>query len=152
MFPVYVGKCLSRKAIPPCWQTFRWWGRDWNGDAEVAETRVKGLLCCGFRRTGKAIGQVYQCWWRICREINVFPTFEYHIFYVLYPFVSYLLTVPGKFTFSNILHLKSSIMIFISQMHSLVSVIQLIDNSHNRGTDNRRYTVYQLDNLFSDRI
>jgi hypothetical protein len=23
MFPVYVGKCLSRKAIPPCWQTFR---------------------------------------------------------------------------------------------------------------------------------
>jgi hypothetical protein len=33
---------------------------------------VKRLLCCGFRRTDKAMGQVYQCWWRICREINVF--------------------------------------------------------------------------------
>jgi hypothetical protein len=26
----------------------------------------------GSRRTGKAMGQVYQCWRRICREINVF--------------------------------------------------------------------------------
>jgi hypothetical protein len=32
------------------------------------------------------MGQVYQCWWRICREINVFSRFEYHKFYVLYPF------------------------------------------------------------------
>jgi hypothetical protein len=23
------------------------------------------------RRTRKAMGHVYQCWWRICREINV---------------------------------------------------------------------------------
>jgi hypothetical protein len=38
----------------------------------VAETTVKRLLCCGFRRTGKAMVQVYQCWWRICREIGVF--------------------------------------------------------------------------------
>jgi hypothetical protein len=30
------------------------------------------LLCCRFRSTGKATGQGYQCWWRICREINVF--------------------------------------------------------------------------------
>jgi hypothetical protein len=29
-------------------------------------------------------GQVYQYWWRICREINVFSRFEYHMFYVLY--------------------------------------------------------------------
>jgi hypothetical protein len=28
---------------------------------EVAETTVKRLLCCGFRRTAKAIGQIYQC-------------------------------------------------------------------------------------------
>jgi hypothetical protein len=40
--------------------------------AEVAETTVKKLLRLGIRRTGKAMGQVYQCWWRICREINVF--------------------------------------------------------------------------------
>jgi hypothetical protein len=33
------------------------------------------------------MGQVYQCWWRICREINVFFSgFEYHVFYALYPF------------------------------------------------------------------
>jgi hypothetical protein len=37
--------------------------------------------------------QVYQCWLRICREINVFPRFEHHMFYVLYPFVTYLLTL-----------------------------------------------------------
>jgi hypothetical protein len=35
-----------------------------NGGAEVAETTGK-LLCCGFRSTGKAMGQAYQCWWRI---------------------------------------------------------------------------------------
>jgi hypothetical protein len=42
-----------------------------NGGAEAAETTVKILQSCGFRRTGNAMGQVYQCWWRICREINV---------------------------------------------------------------------------------
>jgi hypothetical protein len=40
------------------------------------------------------VGQVYQCWWRICREINVLSRFECHIFYVLYPFVTCLLTLP----------------------------------------------------------
>jgi hypothetical protein len=35
--------------------------------AEVSETTVRGLLCCGFRSTGKAIGQVHQCWRIICR-------------------------------------------------------------------------------------
>jgi hypothetical protein len=36
--------------------------RKWlNGGAEVAETTVKRLLCFRFRRTGKAMGQVYQC-------------------------------------------------------------------------------------------
>jgi hypothetical protein len=51
-----------------------------NGGPEVAETTVKTLLCCRFRRTGKAMGQVYECWWRICREINVFFRHEYHMF------------------------------------------------------------------------
>jgi hypothetical protein len=52
-------------------QMFRWWRRGWNGGVEVDETTVKRLLCCGFRRTGKAMGQVFQCWWGIRREINV---------------------------------------------------------------------------------
>jgi hypothetical protein len=59
---------------------------------EVAESTVKILPCCGFQCTGKAMRQVYQCWWRICQEIIVFPMFEYHMFYILHPFVTYLLT------------------------------------------------------------
>jgi hypothetical protein len=38
----------------------------------VAETAVKRIECCGFRRTCKAMGQMYQCRWRMRREINVF--------------------------------------------------------------------------------
>jgi hypothetical protein len=62
----------------------------------VAETTVITLLWCGFGRTGKAMGRVYQCCWRICREINVFffSRYEYHMLHVLYPFVTYLLTLP----------------------------------------------------------
>jgi hypothetical protein len=47
--------------------------RSCNKSVEMAETTVKRLLCCEFRRTGKAMGQVYQCWWRICRENVFFP-------------------------------------------------------------------------------
>jgi hypothetical protein len=64
-------------------------------ETEVSETTVKRLLCCGFRRTGKAKGQAYQCRWRICREVIVsLSKFEYHMFYVLCPFVTCLLTLP----------------------------------------------------------
>jgi hypothetical protein len=74
----------------------RWWRRSWNGGAEVAKTTVKRLLCFGFRRTGKAMGQVYQCWWRICREIKVF--LRVRISHVLchIPNVTYLLTLPRR--------------------------------------------------------
>jgi hypothetical protein len=89
-----MGSLCRVKRFTAGWQTFRWWRRGWNGGAEVAETTVRRLLCCRFWHTGKAMGQVYQCWWRICREINVFSRFEYHTFYVLYPFVTYLLTLP----------------------------------------------------------
>jgi hypothetical protein len=76
MFPVYVGKCLSRKAVHNRVEKFSE-GRSKIADdarrgAEVAETTVKILLRCGFRRTDKAMAQVCQCWWGICREINVF--------------------------------------------------------------------------------
>jgi hypothetical protein len=37
----------------------------------VAE-KSERLLYSGFRHTGKAMVLVYQCWWRICREISVF--------------------------------------------------------------------------------
>jgi hypothetical protein len=51
-------------------------------------------LRCGFQRTGKAMEQVYQFWWRICREIIGVSRFEYYIFYVLYQFVTYWQIVP----------------------------------------------------------
>jgi hypothetical protein len=48
----------------------------------MTETTIKRLLCCGFRRSGKAMGQVYQCWRRICREI-MFSFFQFRISHVL---------------------------------------------------------------------
>jgi hypothetical protein len=58
----------------------------------VAETTVKILvLYFRFRRSGKMVGHVYQCWWKICREINVLSRFKYQMIYVLYPFMTYLL-------------------------------------------------------------
>jgi hypothetical protein len=96
LLSVYGGVCLPRKEVHNWVDKFSQ-GRskvtdDARQGAEEAETSQKRLLCCEFRRSGKAMGQVYQCWWRICRELNVFPRFEYHMFYVLYPFVTYLLT------------------------------------------------------------
>jgi hypothetical protein len=65
MFPVYGGKYLSLIAVQN-WVEKSSEGRSKAADdagphAEVAETTVKRLLCCGFRRTGKAMGQVYRC-------------------------------------------------------------------------------------------
>jgi hypothetical protein len=37
------------------------------------------------------MGQVYQCWWRICQKITFI---QVSITHVLYPFVTYLLTLP----------------------------------------------------------
>jgi hypothetical protein len=100
IFPVYGGKCLSRKAV------HNWVEKFSEGRLKVAddETEVrkwlrpqsKDFLCCGFQRTGKAMGQVYQCWWRICREINVFPRFEYLMCDVLYSFVTYFLILSRR--------------------------------------------------------
>jgi hypothetical protein len=83
IFPVYGGKCLLRKAFHN-WIEKLSQGRskvaDYSRSSEVAETTVKRLLRCWFRRTGKAMGQVYQCRRKIYQEINVFSGFEYHIF------------------------------------------------------------------------
>jgi hypothetical protein len=52
MFPIYVGKCLSRKAVHNCVAL---------EVPKLLSKQSKRFLCCGFRRTGKAMGQVYQC-------------------------------------------------------------------------------------------
>jgi hypothetical protein len=99
MLPVYGGKCLSRKAVHSWVEEFSQ-GRSKVADdarpgADVIEITVNIFLCCAFQFTGKATGHMYQCWWRICQEIKVFfSRFEYHMFYVLHPFVIYLLALP----------------------------------------------------------
>jgi hypothetical protein len=81
----------------------------------VTEKTVKKLLCCGFRRTSKAMGQAYQCWWRICRDINVLSRFEYRMVYFLYPFVTYLLTTSYFSAFLLYIRVSSRInMVFFS--------------------------------------
>jgi hypothetical protein len=63
--PVYGGEYLSCKAVQNRVEKFPQGclkaAVDARPDGEVAETTVNRLLCCGFRRTGKAMGQVYHC-------------------------------------------------------------------------------------------
>jgi hypothetical protein len=75
IFRVHCGKFLSRKAVHNWVEKFSQ-GRsnvadDARPGAELAKTIIKRLLCGGFRHVGNAMGQVYQCSWRIFREINV---------------------------------------------------------------------------------
>jgi hypothetical protein len=76
MCPVYGGKCLSRKSVHNYVDRFSQGHSkvavDARPGAVVAETTVKRFLCCGFRRTVKTTVQLYQCWRKLCREINVF--------------------------------------------------------------------------------
>jgi hypothetical protein len=64
-FPVYNGNCLSRKAVHNWFEKFSQGlskiADDARSVAEVAEATVKRLLCYGFRRTDKAMGQLYHC-------------------------------------------------------------------------------------------
>jgi hypothetical protein len=61
MFPVYGGKCLPHKVAYKWVEKFSQERSKAADDprpvAEVAETTVRRLLCCGFRGTGKAMGQ-----------------------------------------------------------------------------------------------
>jgi hypothetical protein len=88
IFPAYDGKCLARKAVHDWVEKFSQGLSNVTDDArpraELLETTVKRLVCCGFRRTDKTMRPVYQCWWTICREINVIPRFEYHNFRLFY--------------------------------------------------------------------
>jgi hypothetical protein len=96
MFPVYGGKCCRIKGFTTglrnSLKDVRKVADDARPGVEVAEAIVKRLSCCRFRHTGKAMRQMYQCWWRICREINAFSRFKYH--------VTNLLTLP-RITFGE---------------------------------------------------
>jgi hypothetical protein len=90
MFPAYGGKCLSHKAVHNCVENVSLMTKRLKQRCRSGWDAVKRLVCCGFRRTGKAMGQVYQCCGGYVKKYMFFSRFEYHIFYVLYPFVTYL--------------------------------------------------------------
>jgi hypothetical protein len=83
MQEIVIKKCLLFKVRSACrGKRFHLGGKRFADDEEV-ETEVlkwlrqqSRLLCCGFQRTGKAMGQVCQC------SANVFYRFKYHTFYV----------------------------------------------------------------------
>jgi hypothetical protein len=81
---------LGREILSRAFESRRWCttrcGSGWGNSQKTSMLRVSS--------TGKAMGQVYQCLWKICREINVFSRFEYHMSYVLHPSATYLLTFP----------------------------------------------------------
>jgi hypothetical protein len=60
MSPVYDGKCLSHEAVHESRNSLK--GEEVETEARkwLRQKSIR-LLCCGFRRTGKAMGQVYQC-------------------------------------------------------------------------------------------
>jgi hypothetical protein len=68
----------------------------------VAETTVKRLLCAGFDALVKRWDKCMKVGGGYVEKINVFPRFEYHMFYVLYPFVTYLLTLPRTYNISQV--------------------------------------------------
>jgi hypothetical protein len=72
MFPVYGGKCLSCKAFHNYVQKFS------EGRSNVADDARRGHPVQNATKTKTyaagfdAVRQVYQCWWNICPEINIF--------------------------------------------------------------------------------
>jgi hypothetical protein len=65
----------------------------------VAETAVKNFYAADFDALVKRWDKCANIGLRTCREINVISSFENHMFYVLYPFVTYLLTLSHHLFF-----------------------------------------------------
>jgi hypothetical protein len=65
-------KCFSSETVHTWVANVSLLTKKLKGGAQVAETTVKRLIFCGFLHTGKVMGQVHECRWRIYREINVF--------------------------------------------------------------------------------
>jgi hypothetical protein len=83
-------------------------GKHFFDDKEV-ETEVwkwlrqQSIICCGFQHIGKTMGQVYKCWWRICREFFFF--FQVQKKHVLHFISIYdLFTDPPLYLSSAILY------------------------------------------------
>jgi hypothetical protein len=102
MFLVYGGKHLSHKAVHTWVRKFSQGHSKVSGNEMEMRNWLRQQLqdfnAVGLRHTGKEMGHVYHCWWRISREINDFSRFKCHTFYILYPFVTYSLTLPYLLT------------------------------------------------------
>jgi hypothetical protein len=57
MFPVYGGNCLSHKAVYNWVPNISLMMKRSKRGVEMAETTVKRLVCCRFRRTGRVTRQ-----------------------------------------------------------------------------------------------
>jgi hypothetical protein len=110
MPPVYGGKFLSRKAVPSWVKIFSQGHSKVEDDAppgaEVAGVTVRWLLCSWFRRTGKTIGQMYHCRWRICQEMKCFSQVRishfvclWHIYWHSFVFIKVIDLFIAKFVF-----------------------------------------------------
>jgi hypothetical protein len=85
MFSRFDEKCLSRKAVHNWVEGFSQKRSKVADDGTEVRKWLKQqflLISCGLRRTSKAMGQVYQCWWRIWREIKFF-FFQFRISHIL---------------------------------------------------------------------
>jgi hypothetical protein len=102
---IFIKKCFLFTVGSNCSvKSFHFGGKRFADDEEFEKEarkwlrqQSKRLLCCWYRHTSKAMGQIYQCWWRICREINVF--FQVRISHVL-RFIS----IYNLFTYSPSYH------------------------------------------------
>jgi hypothetical protein len=96
MLPTYGGKCLSRKAV-----------HIWVTNVSLMTKRLKRMCVSGWGNNEKTSMLWVSTHWysngtsisMLVEDIlrntsNAFLRFEYHMFWVLYPFVSYLLILP----------------------------------------------------------
>jgi hypothetical protein len=73
---------------------------------------------------------MYQCWWKICREM--FLPDSNIMFYVLYPFVTYSLTLPHTFWVLIILNTATVRTMRLYFAHLFLSeslVVQIVSRS-----------------------
>jgi hypothetical protein len=95
-FHVYGGKCLSRKAI-----------HNWVADVSLMTKRLvetearkwliqqpKDFYAAGFDALVKRWDKCISVGGGYVEKLMFSSRFEYHMFYVLYPFVAYLLALP----------------------------------------------------------
>jgi hypothetical protein len=98
MFPVYGGKCLLRKVVHKCFEKSLKDVRK----SQVMPYQVRKLLrqqpkdfyAAGFETLLKQWDKCINVGGGYVEKLLFFPWFEYNMFYVLYPFVTYLLTLP----------------------------------------------------------